>query len=124
MRDCHLLADKRQAYFSQSTRDGYLAFSCDEFCDLFEFLISNIYVRFGEELFRQIIGIPMGTNCAPLLANLYLFFYEYDFMMNLLKKKQLLLARKFSFSYRYIDDPISFNNPELKKYYKKYILRS
>ena len=97
--DCHLLVNKRQAYFSQSTKDGYLPFLCDEFCDLFGFLISNIYVRFGEELFRQIIGIPMGTNCAPLLANLYLFSSEYDFMMSLLKKKQLHLARKFNFCY-------------------------
>ena len=117
--DCHLLVNGRQAYFSQSTRDGYLPFSCSGFCDLLEFLISNIYIKFGAELFRQIIGIPMGTNCAPLLANLYLFSYEYDFMMNLLKKKQLHLARKFNFSYRYIDDLISFNNPEFKKYYKK-----
>ena len=122
--DCHLLVNGRQAYFSQSTRDGYLPFSCSGFCDLFEFLISNIYIKFGAELFRQIIGIPMGTNCAPLLANLYLFSYEYDFMMNLLKKKQLHLARKFNFSYGYIDDLISFNNPEFKKYYKKSILRS
>ena len=61
----------------------------------------------------------MGTNCAPFLANLYLFSYEYDFMMNVLKKKQLHLARKFNFSYQYIDDLISFNNPEFKKYYKK-----
>ena len=96
--DCHLLVDKRWVYFSQSTRDGYLPgylpFSCDEFYDFFEFLISDIYITFVEELFRQIISIPMGTNCAPLLANLYLFSYEYDFMMSLLKNKRLHLAHK------------------------------
>ena len=92
--ECHLLVNERKAYFSQSTRDGYLPFLCSAFCDLLEFLISNIYIKFGEELFCQIIGIPMGTNCAPLFANLYLFSYEYNFMMNLLKKKLLHPAHK------------------------------
>ena len=56
----------------------------------------------------------MGTNCgAPLLDNLYLFSYEYDFIMSLLEKKQLHLSRKFYCFYPYIDDLISFNNPEL-----------
>ncbi len=52
----------------------------------------------------------MGTNCAPLLANLYLFSYEYDFMMKLVKEKKLHLARKFNNTFRYIDDLISLNN--------------
>ena len=86
---------------------------------IYSFSYFQYIIKFGEELLRQIVGTPMGTNCAPLLANLYLFSYEYDFTMNLLKKKQLHLARKFNFSYRYIDDLISFNNPEFKKYYKK-----
>jgi hypothetical protein len=28
-------------------------------------------VSFGGTLFQQVVGIPMGTNCAPLLADLY-----------------------------------------------------
>ena len=30
----------------------------------------------------------MGTNCAPLVADLFLFFYEWDFMMSLSDDKQ------------------------------------
>ena len=37
------------------------------------FLLDNIYIRFGTKLYRQIVGIPMGTNCAPLVADLFLF---------------------------------------------------
>ena len=37
----------------------------------------NIYVSIGNRVYRQCVGIPMGTDCAPLLANLFLFFYEY-----------------------------------------------
>ena len=37
-------------------------------------------IRFGNKLYRQILAIPMGTNCAPLVADLFLFCYERDFM--------------------------------------------
>ena len=35
------------------------------------FLLDNIYIRFGSKLYRQIVGIPMGTDCAPLVADLF-----------------------------------------------------
>ena len=41
-------------------------------CEALTFLIDNIYFRFGSKLYRQIVGIPMGTNCAPLVADLFL----------------------------------------------------
>ena len=46
------------------------------------FLVDNIYIQVGNRMFRQTIGIPIGTDCAPLLANLFLFHYEYKFMLN------------------------------------------
>ena len=46
-------------------------------------IMDNIYIRFGTKLYRQIVGIPMGTNCAPLVADLFLFCYERDFMTSL-----------------------------------------
>ena len=45
-----------------------------------------MYVRFGGQLFRQMVGIPMGTNCAPLLADLFLYSYENEFLDNSLRK--------------------------------------
>ena len=45
-------------------------FTADSICKMTEFLIDNIFVQFGRRLFRQVIGIPMGTNCASLLADL------------------------------------------------------
>ena len=47
------------------------------------FLLDNIIIRFGTKLYRHVVGIPMGTNCAPLVANLFLFCYERDFMLSL-----------------------------------------
>ena len=43
-------------------------------CEALSFLLENIYIRFGTKLYRQIVGIPMGTNCAPLVADFFLFF--------------------------------------------------
>jgi hypothetical protein len=43
---------------------------------------------FGGRIFQQQVGIPMGTNCAPLLADLFLYLYEADFIQGLLKKNE------------------------------------
>ena len=52
---------------------------------MIEYLVDNVFVHVGKKVFRQKVGIPMGTDCAPLLANLYLFYYEYLYMKNLIK---------------------------------------
>ena len=62
------------------------------------------------------VGIPMGTNCAPLLADLFLYSYENEFLDKLIKERKRKLARKFNLSYRYINDLISFNNKRFKEF--------
>jgi hypothetical protein len=52
----------------------------------------------------------MGTNCAPLLAHLFLYSYEADFIQGLVKKNEKKIARSFNFTFRYIDDVFSLNN--------------
>ena len=76
--------------------------------------MDNIYVRFGGQIFRQMVGIPMGTNCAPLLADLFLYSYENEFLDKLIKEDKRKLARNLSYSY--IDDLISFNNKRFKEF--------
>ena len=78
--------------------------------------MDNVYVRFGRQLFRQTVDIPMGTNCAPLLADLFLYSYENEFLEKLIKEGKRRLARKFNLSYRYIDKLISFNNKRFKEF--------
>ena len=65
-------------------------------CESLIFLLDNIYIRFGTKLYRQIVGIPMGTNCAPLVADLFLFCYERDFMMSLSVDKGAKIIEAFS----------------------------
>jgi hypothetical protein len=52
----------------------------------------------------------MGTNRVPLLADLYLYSYEADFIQGLLRKNEKKLARSFNFMFRYIDDVLSLHN--------------
>ena len=93
----------------------YTYFSCRELCLAIDFLIDNIYVRFGNSVFRQIIGIPMGTNSAPLLADLFLHTFEYDFMLRTMKQ-DMTQAVQFSNTFRYIDDLLSVNNENFGNY--------
>ena len=77
---------------------------------MLEFLIDNIFVMFAGPVFQQTVGIPMGNNCAPLLADLFLYSYEADFIQGLLKKNEKKLPQSFNFTFRYIDDVRSLNN--------------
>ena len=52
---------------------GYKLWSCHNVCDALSHLLDNIYIRFGNKLYRQIVGFPIGTNCAPLVADLFYF---------------------------------------------------
>ena len=78
--------------------------------------MANIYIRFGGQLFRQMVGIPVGTNCVPLLADLFLCSYENEFLDKLVKEGKRKLAKKFNLSYRYTDDLISFSNKRFKEF--------
>ena len=53
---------------------------------MLEFMIDNKFVMFGGRAFQQTVGIPMGTNCAPLHADLFLYSYEADFIQGLSRK--------------------------------------
>ena len=82
----------------------YHAWSCQSVCDALTFLLDNIFVRFGNKLCRQVVGIPMDTNCAPLVADLFLFCYERDFMMSLSDDKQADVIDAFNTTSRYLDN--------------------
>jgi len=88
------------------------------------FLLANMYVRFGDQIRRQIQGTPMGTNCASHLANYYLTMYELSFIMRLaalyvdvafafLRTVLHQIACAFLLTARYIDDLASISNPYL-----------
>ena len=61
-------------------------YTCTVDNNQFEFLIDIIFVQFGGCLFRQVIGIRMGTNCVPLLAHLFLYSYENEILDNMTRR--------------------------------------
>ena len=67
-----------------------------------DFLADNIFVKFGGFLFRQVIGIPIGTNCAPLLADLFPYSYKSKCLDSLVRSGHRKLAGSFNHCYRYI----------------------
>ena len=82
---------------------------------MLEYLIDNIFVEFSGRIFQQTIGIPMGTNRATLLADLFLYSYEAEFVQSLLQADKKHLAQ-FNFTYRYIHDVLSLKNTKFAGY--------
>ena len=83
-------ARKGQILFGKKKHhsDSSKKLSETDIISMLEILIDNILVVFGGRVFQQTVGILMGTNCAPLLADLFLYSYEADFIQGLLKKKR------------------------------------
>lgn len=85
---------------------------------LLKFLLFNSYVKFGQHIFKQILGIPMGGNASPLIADLFLLSVEFKFMTNLIDSKNpqnLSLAKSLSNNSRYIDDILVLNVNNFKE---------
>ena len=97
VRYTHIKLTRAKGYFTHDINGGGdNMFTADSICEMIEFLIDNIFVQFGGRLFRQVIGIPMGTNCAPLLADLFLYSYENEFLDNMIRSGHKRLARSFN----------------------------
>ena len=77
--------------------------------DALKYLMSSCFFTIGNQLFKQVIGIPMGSDPAPFMANLFLYFYENKWVQNL-KREDLISARKFANTFRFIDDLCAIND--------------
>ena len=69
-----------------------------------------VTIRFGTKLYRQTIGIPMGTNCAPLVADLFIFCSEGDFMKSFSRKNQADIIEAFNSTSRYPEDLLNIDS--------------
>ena len=70
--------------------------------------MDNILVEFRRHILHEIIVIHMGTNCAPPLADLFLYSYAFH-------KTRITEIKAFNITFRYIDDVLSINNPYFAK---------
>ena len=104
------LATKNVLFFTSDVNKNHNLWSCQKFCDAFVYLSDNIFIRFGTKLYRQNIGIPTGTNCPPLVADLFLFCYERDFMKSLSRENQADIIEAFNSTSRYLHDLLNIDN--------------
>ena len=94
--------DKKAFSTSDAIRNNNL-WSCQKVCEALTFLFDNNYFRFCSKLYRQIVGMPMGTNCAPLVADFFfLFCNERDFMLSLSDDNQSDVNEPFNSTIRYL----------------------
>ena len=94
----------------ENLKNNINAWSCQNVYDALTFLLGNNCIRLGTKLYRHVAGIPMGTNCAPLVADLFWFHCERDFMMSLSDDKQADIVDDFNTTSRYLDDILNINN--------------
>ena len=100
----YLARNDQHAFFTSDVYKNYNLWSCQKVYEALVYLLDNIFIRFGTKLYRQIIGIPMGTNCAPLVADLFLLFcYERDFIKSLSPENQADIIEAFNSNSRYLD---------------------
>ena len=115
------VSTKRDGAVWVSGREGDTAhakvFDVDKLSAWFAFLVDNVYLTFTTDMvLRQRIGIPMGTNCAVFVANLFCYSYEYDFISRLVAAGKFDLLRRFRFTRRFVDDLLSCDNPDFCRY--------
>ena len=84
------------AFYISEVYKNYNLWSCQKVCETFVYLLDNIFNKFGNKFYRQIIDIPTGTNCAPLVADLFLFCYVKDLMQYLLPENQADIIEAFN----------------------------
>ena len=106
----YIAFNDKNAFFTSDAVRNYNLWSYQKVCEALTFLLDNIYIRFGSKLYRQIVGIPMGTNCAPHEADLFLFCYERGFMLFLSEDYQFDDVEAFSSTSRYLEDLLNIDN--------------
>ena len=111
-----------KAWFSQSDKktSGHYIFTKDQVIKLLNFIVDNSYIKYKGKIYRQFVGIPMGIDPAPFMANLFLHYYENKFIKNLVDNGNIKEAGVLKYTFRYLDDLLSINDA----YYFKEVISS
>ena len=83
----HIKVGGNKSYFTNDPLNGDNKYTANGICKMIEFLVDNIYVRFGGQLFRQIVGIPVGTNCAHFWLTCFSIPMRMSFYINSFKRR-------------------------------------
>ena len=105
-----ICVNKRSTFFSDKAHSNMCCFCCDGLVSAMSYLIDNSFVNFKGTIYRQVIGIPMGTNSAPHMANIYLLVYEYEYIQKLVRTNKLVEVKSLQHVFRFQDDLIVLND--------------
>ena len=106
----YIAYNDRHAFCTSDAVKHFNLWSCQKVCEPLTFLIDNINIRFCSILYTQIVGILMGTNCASLVADLFLFYFERDIILFLSDDNQPEVIEAFNSTSRYLDDLLNTDN--------------
>ena len=112
----YLVLGRNSSYIVNKDHKSSSEYTKEDVFNMLEFFINSILVQCGGRVFQQTVGIPMGTNCAPLLADLLFHSYEADFIAELIHRKEHRLARFLDLSFRYIDVALTLYNHSSRDY--------
>lgn len=115
-------ADKRKSKWScaqirtlkKNEKASSKWFNAEKLANWLDYVVDNTYVTLGNHTFKQRVGLPMGTQCAPIVANLYLLTYELEFLRKTISRGDLDLARRICGCRRYIDDILAIDVPSFR----------
>jgi len=72
-----VVVSKNKAFFSDNKYNNCLYWSREDACDILCFLLDSSFIKFGNDIYKQVTGIPMGSNYAPLVADLFFLLWEW-----------------------------------------------
>ena len=102
----------KKAFFTDCvTRNkSYIQFTKQSLLDCIYYLIDNSYVKFGDQVYKQVIGIPMGISAGPHMANIYLHQYEHNYFNVLYESNRKVELAKLKNIFRFQDDLLALND--------------
>ena len=115
----YIVVNKYSAYWVSDNNSNRLTFTNSTLKHAIKYLLDDSYFSFGNKIFKQVIGIPMGSDPAPFLANLFLHYYENKWIRTT-KKHDMNKVRRFTNVFRFIDDLVAINdNGEFERCYSE-----
>ena len=112
--ECSWETSKRGGRSRHDSKERIHQFICNDLIEAVTWLIDNTYLVNGDRCSKQQVGIPMGTNAAPPIANLFLYGHESSKIDKLLDEGKLDVALLFHLTFRLIDDVLSVDNEEFE----------
>ena len=99
---------KKTIWSNGSNYAGYREYTMDELLEALEIILFNTFIHLNGCICKQILGIPMGGNAFPFIADLYLSWCEYCYMTKIVKT-DYAMAKLLSYNCRYLDDICTVN---------------